>query len=79
MNWATADRYNWTGPISNRAAKEEAGRRIAEQAGDGQVIGVGSGSTSFIALQAIAERVHREGLRVSAVCTARMKWMAKKA
>lgn len=69
MIWETAAQYDWSGPISNRAAKEEVGRRIAEYVRDGQVIGVGSGSTSYIAIQAIAERVRRERLRVSAICT----------
>jgi ribose 5-phosphate isomerase A len=36
---------------------------------DGQVIGVGSGSTAAIAIQKIAERVKSEGLRVTAICT----------
>ena len=35
----------------------------------GDVIGVGSGSTSYLAIRAIAERVRAEGLRVSAICT----------
>ena len=59
----------WSGTVSNRAAKEELGRRIAEQVQEGQVIGVGSGSTSYLAIQAIAERVRRERLSVTAVCT----------
>ena len=33
------------------------------------MIGVGSGSTSAIAIQAIAERVRSEGLNVTAICT----------
>jgi len=55
--------------VSNREAKEELGRRIALKVEDGQVIGVGSGSTSAIAIQRIAERVKSEGLRVTAICT----------
>jgi ribose 5-phosphate isomerase A len=70
MNWdkvASADA--WSGAVSNRTAKEDLGRRIAEQVQDAHVIGVGSGSTSYIAIHAIAERVRREGLSVTAVCT----------
>jgi ribose 5-phosphate isomerase A len=69
MNWDKAVYNSWSGAVSSREAKEELGRRIAAQVQDGQVIGVGSGSTSAIAIQAIAERVHAEGLRVSAICT----------
>lgn len=70
MNWDSLKvRDAWSGDVSNRAAKEELGRRIAERVQDGQVIGVGSGSTSYIAIHAIAERVRKERLNVTAVCT----------
>jgi ribose 5-phosphate isomerase A len=77
MNWddlAIPDA--WAGRVSNRAAKEELGRRIAENARDGQVIGVGSGSTSYIAIHAIAERARREGLHVTALCTSQEMTLA---
>jgi ribose 5-phosphate isomerase A len=70
MRWdnvASADA--WSGTVSNRAAKEDLGRQIAQQVQDGHVIGVGSGSTSYIAIHAIAERVREEGLSVTTVCT----------
>jgi ribose 5-phosphate isomerase A len=69
MNWETAASFDWSGPISNRAAKEEIGRRLAANVKDGDVIGVGSGSTSYLAIRAIADRVRDKGLRVSAICT----------
>jgi ribose 5-phosphate isomerase A len=70
MNWDRAV-FNavLSGPVSNRAAKEELGRRIAEKVEDGQVVGVGSGSTAAIAITAIAERVRTEGLNVTVICT----------
>lgn len=69
MNWETAASFDWSGPISNRAAKEEIGRLLAANVKDGDVIGVGSGSTSYLAVRAIAERVRENGLRVFAICT----------
>jgi ribose 5-phosphate isomerase A len=70
MNWEnTAVYHSWSMPISERAAKEELGRRVAENVRDGQAIGVGSGSTSYVAIQAIGDRVRRDGLRVEAICT----------
>jgi ribose 5-phosphate isomerase A len=70
MRWDNvAVRDAWSGDVSNRAAKEELGRRIAERVQDGEVIGVGSGSTSYIAIHAIAERVRKERLNVTTVCT----------
>jgi ribose 5-phosphate isomerase A len=69
VNWETNAAYKWAGTISNRAAKEEVGRRVAGNVEDGQVIGVGSGSTALVAIQAIADRIRREDLRISAICT----------
>jgi ribose 5-phosphate isomerase A len=69
MKWDNTAWNSLTGEVSNRAAKEELGRRIAGNVKDGQVIGVGSGSTSYIAIAAIAERVRREGLQITALCT----------
>lgn len=47
------------GEISNLEAKKAVARQLAGEVKDGQVIGVGSGSTSFLALQDIA-RVAKE-------------------
>ena len=69
MIWETAPKFDWSGTISNRAAKEEVGRELAAKVKDGDVIGVGSGSTAYLAILAIAERVRKENLRVAAVCT----------
>jgi ribose 5-phosphate isomerase A len=70
MNWENVAIHDASaGYTSNQAAKEEVGRQLAEKVQDGQVIGVGSGSTSFLAILAIAERVRKERLHVTAVCT----------
>ena len=70
MNWENVAIHDASsGYTSNQAAKEEVGRQIAEKVQDGQVIGVGSGSTSYLAILAIAERVRKEKLHVTAVCT----------
>ena len=70
MNWENVAIHDASaGYTSNQAAKEEVGRQLAEKVQDGQVIGVGSGSTSYLAILAIAERVRREKLHVTAVCT----------
>ena len=68
MNW---EEYNleWNAPISNREEKERLAERIAEKVQDGDVIGFGSGSTSYLAAKAIAKRVHDEKLDITAVPT----------
>ena len=45
------------GDIANLEEKKAVARKLADEVRDGQVIGVGSGSTSFLALQAIAQTV----------------------
>lgn len=69
MNWDHLVKPRWTAQISNRQAKEQVATQIAQQAQDGQVIGIGSGSTSFLALLALAKRVNSEGLNIRCVPT----------
>lgn len=49
--------------------KEELGKRIAQKVKNGEIIGVGTGSTVDAAISAIAERVKLEKLDVSVVPT----------
>ena len=71
MNWQSniIENLAWSDTISNRKAKERVAQKIAEKVKDGDVIGVGSGSTSFLALIAIAERVKSEKLNIKAIAT----------
>jgi len=70
MNWSSIDRFReWSGPISNREEKEAVAARVARDLEDGQIVGAGSGSTSFLALHAIARRIERDHLQVRAVPT----------
>lgn len=50
------------GQISNLEEKKIVAEKLALEAKDGQVIGVGSGSTSFLALQAIARTAREKKL-----------------
>lgn len=65
------DSFAWSGDISNREAKEKIARKIAKRVKDGDVIGVWSGSTAYLALFAIAERAQNEHLRIRAIPTSR--------
>lgn len=49
-------------------AKEAAGRRAAEYAQDGMVVGLGTGSTAEFAIRALGQRV-ADGLQITAVST----------
>jgi len=59
----------WSSEISNITGKQKVAQEIATKVKDGDVLGVGSGSTVYLALLAIAERVKAEGLSVKAIPT----------
>jgi ribose 5-phosphate isomerase A len=59
----------WSGAIKNEEAKREVAARLAAKLQDGQTIGVGSGSTSFLTLQALATRAEKEGLNFTGIPT----------
>jgi ribose 5-phosphate isomerase A len=71
MNWDSTIIKNleWGDTISNKEAKQKVAEKIAEKVKDGDVIGAGSGSTSFMALMAIAERIKAEKLNIKAIPT----------
>ncbi|MCA0985338.1 ribose 5-phosphate isomerase A [Halobacillus yeomjeoni] len=71
MKWknSLASAESWAGEISNLEEKNKLAKKISGKIKDGEVIGVGSGSTAFLALRAIAKRVKQEGLEVLAVPT----------
>ncbi len=54
--------------LSTRDEKQAAGRASVKFIEDGSIVGLGSGSTAFFAIHAIAERV-RAGLKIRAIPT----------
>jgi ribose 5-phosphate isomerase A len=71
MEWNASDIDHATasGDISNYDAKIKVARQIAERLRDGDVVGVGSGSTSMLALRALVDQAHAEGWKFSAITT----------
>ena len=57
----------WSDRIINREGKERIARELAVQVKDGEVIGAGSGSTVYLTLFAIAERIRTEKLQVRVI------------
>ena len=55
--------------ISNREQKEKVAREVAQKVKDGDVIGFGSGSTSYLAIKEIAKRIEEEQLHITAIPT----------
>lgn len=63
------DSLEWGKDISNIEEKEKIAVKIASMVNDGDIIGVGSGSTAYLALQKIAERIRTEQLHIRAIPT----------
>lgn len=71
MNWQSdiIKNLSWAGNISNVAGKQKVADQIVSKIKDGDVLGVGSGSTVFLTLFAIAERIKAERLNIKAIPT----------
>ncbi|HVV54191.1 MAG TPA: ribose-5-phosphate isomerase A, partial [Mucilaginibacter sp.] len=71
MNWQSdiLRDLGWSDNIINREEKQKVADEIAKKVKDGDILGVGSGSTSFLALLAIAKKVKEEGLSIKAIPT----------
>ena len=59
----------WNEEIKNRAEKEKIALKIAQKIKNGDIIGFGSGSTSFLAVCAIAEKIKKEKIKITAIPT----------
>ncbi|MBO5004873.1 MAG: ribose 5-phosphate isomerase A [Clostridia bacterium] len=71
MNWEKEILQNakWNEDITNKEQKQKLALKIAEKVNDGDVIGFGSGSTSFVAICAIAEKIKKENIKITAIPT----------
>ncbi|MGY4386450.1 ribose 5-phosphate isomerase A [Pedobacter sp. UYP24] len=71
MNWNSKmiAQLEWSGDIINREQKQVVADKIAAKVKNGQVISAGSGSTAFMALFSIADRVRKEQLDVKFITT----------
>jgi len=71
MEWneRVIEKIEWNGEIENKEAKALIALKIADKVKDGDVIGIGSGSTSFLATKAVANKIKEEGLNVLAIPT----------
>lgn len=55
--------------IVNQEQKEKVAKQVAEKVKDGDVIGFGSGSTSYLAILEIAKKIEEENLHITAIPT----------
>src|ERR1700761_7497001 len=71
MNWQSdiIENLTWSADIINREGKQKVADEIAKKVKDGDILGVGSGSTSYLALLAIAKKVKEKKLHIKAIPT----------
>lgn len=71
MEWKkeTKQEALWNGTITNEEEKMRIAKKIAEKVQDRDVIGVGSGSTSFVATKEIAKKMKEHNLTITAIPT----------
>ncbi len=65
--WQASPYLRWPTQIAHAQAKVAAARRLAAMVEAHDVVGIGSGSSAYLALRAIAERAGEEGLPVTVV------------
>jgi ribose 5-phosphate isomerase A len=71
MEWpASKERdVEWRGEISDRAGKERIAQTMAERLRDGDVVGVGSGSTSLLTRHALVDSARKHNWHFTAITT----------
>ena len=65
--WHASEALPWPASVANLAEKQTVAERIAALVTDGALIGIGSGSATYVALWAIGRRVQREALSIRIV------------
>ena len=63
------EEFDWKNNITNKEEKKKIAERIAKRVKDGDVIGFGSGSTSYLAIEEIAKKIKKENLKIKAIPT----------
>lgn len=71
MDWESSliKNLEWSADIINISGKQKVAEQIAAKVKDGDILGIGSGSTVYLALLAIAERIKTEKLNVLGIPT----------
>jgi len=71
MNWPQQQKADevWGRTITNRQQKAKVASQMAQQLTHGDEVGIGSGATSFLTLNALAARRDKDGLAFQAIAT----------
>ena len=68
MEWLNKVKINWD-EISNKEEKILVAKKIANKVKNGDIIGFGSGSTSYLAIIEIAKKIKEENINILAIPT----------
>ena len=68
-DWFASVALHWPATVANIDEKRAAAERIAAKVSDGALIGIGSGSATYLALWAIGQRVQRDALSIRIATT----------
>ncbi len=66
------EEFDWKNNITNKEEKIRLGKEIAKKVKDGDIIGFGSGSTSYMAILEIAKKIKEQNLKIKAVPTSKI-------
>ena len=64
--------FDWKNNVDNKEEKLRLAKRMAKRVKDGEIIGFGSGSTSYITIEEIAKRIKEENIKIKAVPTSKI-------
>ena len=66
------EEFDWKNNVDNKEEKLLLAKRMAKRVKDNDVIGFGSGSTSYLTILEIAKRVKEENLKIKAIPTSKI-------
>lgn len=64
--------FDWKNNVDNKEEKIKLAKRMAKRVKDGEIIGFGSGTTSYLTVVEIAKRVKKENLKIKAIPTSKI-------
>jgi ribose 5-phosphate isomerase A len=68
-NWYASSLLRWPYEVKNLETKLQVAQRVAALAADGDCIGIGSGSATYLSLWAIGQRAQAEGLALTVIAS----------
>ena len=64
--------FDWKNNVDNKEEKIKLAKRMAKRVKDGDIIGFGSGTTSYLTVIEIANRIKKENLKIKAIPTSKI-------